>query len=74
MKSALIIFAILTAANPAKVDKTCRDCKGTTIRRCVMHPFRDAPWFELPGFAWCATCDGYGKEKTIYGRLLNGAK
>jgi len=73
MQKLMLLFAILTAAQPVvKVDRTCRDCKGMAIRRCVIHPFRDAPWFELPGFAWCATCDGYGKERTIYGDLLKG--
>jgi hypothetical protein len=70
MKSALLIFAILTAAQPAaKVERPCVECKGKKeTSRWVWRQ----PWWPMVVWSKCQGCDGYGKERTIYGELLKG--
>jgi len=70
MKSALIIFAILTAAAPvAKVERPCECCDGSGFLMSDVWLFWTIVRYE---FEQCGKCDGYGKEKTIYGELLKG--
>jgi DnaJ-class molecular chaperone len=69
MKSALLIFAILTA-QPAglreKPEVECVACCGDGWRV----GFMQFVWLRIPAIERCGKCDGYGKERTIYGQLL----
>lgn len=73
MKTIALLFAICSPATMPAEKPPCRPCFGTGLRGCFASVI-EGHWLKLPSFKRCDECDGYGREVTLYGRLLKGAR
>lgn len=70
MKAALIL-ALVLGIEPQGMrelpETTCQTCQG---HGCGIYFIRAMGGMRVPWIEPCWNCDGYGKERTMYGRLL----
>lgn len=64
--NSVLVYLLLFTPIPIAPDHRCTHCGGDGWRS----GWRIMRWWDVRTIERCHECDDYGREKTIYGRLL----